>query len=57
MTRLDHSEFPGGRVDPGPPGVRLEHGVGDELGVQAVVEAGHGRPRSTIAEMNSHIRS
>ena len=31
-------------VNPGAVGVRFEHGVGDELGVQAVVEAGHGGP-------------
>src|SRR4051812_1683440 len=29
-------------VDPGPPRVRLEDGVGDDLGVQAVEEAGDG---------------
>src|SRR4051812_21717337 len=31
-------------LDPGPPGVRFEHGVGHELGVEAVEEAGDGPP-------------
>ena len=45
------------RIDPGAGRVRLEHGVGDELRIQTVEKAGYGRAISTMAEMNSQIKS